>query len=238
MDAPTLVSSPAPSDEAAVKVPETDAALRPAGGLHMLRPEKPDRIPIQEMGVRSSVLKRIFRGSARFLCAVLIGVCGTLAWQSYGDQMTDFARSQLRLHAPSLAELLPVSTSKSVAPVAAAAADQQPKPADPATELRPKSGLDAAELQQQLQPMLSDLAAAKQAVEQLAIKQDQFARTQDQMEQTIAKLQAAEQSLSQKLSAAPAHKPVVRTPPPRPLQRPSPASANVSSRPLLVLPER
>ena len=36
-------------------------------------------------GGRPSIVRRIFGAIARFLIAVLIGVCATLAWQSYGD---------------------------------------------------------------------------------------------------------------------------------------------------------
>ena len=63
---------------------------------------------------RPSIGMRIFRTVTRFFIAVLIGVGATLAWQSHGDA----AREMLLTRAPTLAWLLPVSTTKS--PVVAA----------------------------------------------------------------------------------------------------------------------
>jgi hypothetical protein len=51
--------------------------------------------------------------------------------------------------------------------------------------------------------MAIDLALVRRSEEQLAANQDQLARKQDQMAQAIAALQAAEQELSQKVSAPP-----------------------------------
>src|SRR5258708_12417577 len=62
--------------------------------------------------------RRIFSTLARFFIAVLIGVGGTLAWQSYGDA----AREVVIVRAPTLAWLLSVSTTKPPA-VAATSAD-------------------------------------------------------------------------------------------------------------------
>src|SRR5258708_35658443 len=62
--------------------------------------------------------RRIFSTLARFFIAVLIGVGGTLAWQSYGDA----AREVVIVRAPTLAWLLSVSTTKLPA-VAATSAD-------------------------------------------------------------------------------------------------------------------
>ena len=66
---------------------------------------------------RPSIGRRLFRTVTRFVIAVLIGVGGTVAWQSYGD----VARQILAVQAPRLAELLPVSTKPP--PVAAPSAD-------------------------------------------------------------------------------------------------------------------
>src|SRR5260370_4507121 len=62
--------------------------------------------------------RRIFSTLTRFFIAVLIGVGGTLAWQSYGDA----AREVVIVRAPTLAWLLSVSTTKPPA-VAATSAD-------------------------------------------------------------------------------------------------------------------
>ena len=98
---------------------------------------------------RPSVGRRIFRTVARFFIAVLIGVGGTLAWQSYGDA----AREVVIVRAPTLAWLLSVSTTKPPA-VAATSADPM---------LR-------------LAPLASNLDLVRRSVEQLAAKQDQMAQ--------------------------------------------------------------
>jgi len=52
---------------------------------------------------RPSIGRRIFRALTRFIVTVLIGVGGTLAWQSYGDA----AKTMVAAHSPALAWLLP-----------------------------------------------------------------------------------------------------------------------------------
>src|SRR5215510_15846726 len=59
----------------------------------------------QFTGKRRSTGKRVVRTLARFFIAVLIGVGGTLAWQSHGDE----AKEIIRTRAPSLSWLLPSS---------------------------------------------------------------------------------------------------------------------------------
>ena len=93
--------------------------------------------------------RRIFRTLTRFFIAVLIGVGGTLAWQSNGDA----AREMVVARAPMLAWLLSVSTTKSPA-VAATSPD----------------------LVQQLEPLASNLDVVRRSVEQLAARQDQMAQ--------------------------------------------------------------
>ncbi len=118
---------------------------------------------------RPSVGRRIFRTRIRFFITVLIGVGGTLAWQSHGDS----AREMVVARAPTLAWLLPVSTTKSSAVVATS-----PDPV------------------QQLEPLASNLDVVRRSVEQLADKQDQMA-------QNIATLQAVEEDIRQKMSFTP-----------------------------------
>jgi hypothetical protein len=157
----------------------------------------------------SSITRRIFRALARFFFAVLIGVGATLAWQSYGDQAMDMVRAWN----PSLGEWLPASTGKPAAP--------------PVT---------SAEVQQQLKPIATDLAAVRRTIEQLTADQDQLSRTQQQMAQSIATLQAAEQELTQRLTSPPPSKPV-NVPPPKPLQTPAQVSSP-PSKPVNVLPPK
>jgi hypothetical protein len=67
----------------------------------------------QSANQRQSVLRRIFRSVTRFFVAVIIGVGGTLAWQSHGDE----ASEMLAARAPTLAWMLSLSTTR--APAAA-----------------------------------------------------------------------------------------------------------------------
>jgi hypothetical protein len=137
----------------------------------------------QSRSDRPSTSRRLTRSFVRVFLAVLIGVGGTLAWQSYGGEM-------VRTWAPSLGWLLPVSTIEATAPA-----------------------VTSADLQQQLKPVALDLAIVRRSVEQLATNQDQLARKQDQMAQVIAGLQAAEQDISQKISVPPPQKVVHVPPP-------------------------
>jgi hypothetical protein len=120
---------------------------------------------------KPSIGGRLTRSLARLSLAVLIGVGATLAWQSYGGEA-------VRTWAPSLSSLLPASTTEPPAPA-----------------------VTSTELQRQLKPIAIDLALVRRSEEQLAANQDQLARKQDQMAQAIAALQAAEQEVSQKVSA-------------------------------------
>jgi hypothetical protein len=97
---------------------------------------------------RPSIGRRIFRTLSRFFFTVLLGVAATLAWQSYGDE----AREMVSAWAPSLALLLPVSTTTS--PVAASTLPR---------------------VVQQLEPMAHDIAVVRHSLEQLAAKQEQMA---------------------------------------------------------------
>jgi hypothetical protein len=98
---------------------------------------------------RPPVGRRVLRTLTKFFIAVLIGVGGTLAWQSYGDA----AREMVVARAPTLAWLLSVSTTKS--------------PAGAATSPYPV---------QQLEPLASNLDVMRRSLERLAAKQDQMAQ--------------------------------------------------------------
>ena len=133
---------------------------------------------------RPSVGRRIFRTLARFFIAVLIGVGGTLAWQSYGDA----AREVVIVRAPTLAWLLSVSTTKS--------------PAVAATSPAPV---------QQLEPLASNIDLVRRSVEQLAAKQDQMAQNiatlQGVQEDIRQKMSYMPPSSSQQAASIPQPKP-------------------------------
>ena len=118
------------------------------GKPSMHSPRAPDLKHDRAAGGRPPVGRRIFRTLAKFFIAVLIGVGGTLAWQSYGDA----ARETVVARAPKLAWLLSVSTKS---------------PAGAATS--PYSA-------QQLEPLASNLDVVRRGLERLAAKQDQMAQ--------------------------------------------------------------
>ena len=134
---------------------------------------------------RPSLGKRAARGLTRFLVIFCIGVATTLAWQSYGDA----AREMIANSSPQLRWLAPQTAVAQTAPDMVA-------PTAPAT-----SSPDV----QQFKAMSLGLAAVRQSVEQLAA-------AQQQMTDEIAKLQATEQEILDKIST-----------PPRPAAAPAPA---------------
>jgi hypothetical protein len=143
---------------------------------------------------RPSLGRRASRRLARFLVVFGIGVGATLAWQSYGDA----ARAMIANSSPQLGWLAPQT-----APVAQTA----PEVMAPAPAASPD-----------LQPLALGLASVRQSVDQLAA---QLADAQRQMGGDIAKLQADEQKILHKLSAAP----------PRPAADPAHKPAPVTSQP-------
>jgi hypothetical protein len=151
---------------------------------------------------RPSVGRRVFRTFARFFIAALIGVGGTLAWQSYGDA----AREVVIVRAPTLAWLLSVSTTKS--------------PAVAATSPVPV---------QQLEPLASNLDLVRRSVEQLAAKQDQMAQNiatlQGVQEDIRQKMSYMPPSSSQQAASIPQPKP------PQPKAQSSAVQSSPATRP-------
>lgn len=150
---------------------DLDARSNPRNGKWP-RPRKPPihsslRSNREAASPRASIGRRIFRSFARFFIPILIGVGVTLGWQSYGD----VARQMIAARAPTLAWLLPVSTTKS--PVVAAT---------------------SPDLTQQLAPLALNLDAMRRGIELLAAKQEQ-------MTQNMAALQAVEEDTRQKMSS-------------------------------------
>jgi pyruvate/2-oxoglutarate dehydrogenase complex dihydrolipoamide acyltransferase (E2) component len=146
--------------------------------------------------MRPSLAKRALRKLVRFLVVFGIGIATTLAWQSYGDT----ARAMIANSSPQLGWLAPQTP-----PVASTA----PEVVAPAAAASPD-----------LQQLVLGLASVRQSADQLAA---QLAASQGQMGSEIAKLQADQQKILHKLSAAsprpaaaPAPKPTPVTPPPSP----------------------
>jgi len=130
---------------------------------------------------RPSVGRRMFRAVTRFCIAVLIGVGGTLAWQSRGDTV----REMVVARAPTLAWLLSVSMT------APAAAATSPDPV------------------QQLSPLASSLDAVRRSVELLAARQDQMAQNIAKLQAVEEDIRQTMSSPAQSQQAAsiPQHKP-------------------------------
>jgi TolA-binding protein len=134
-----------------------------------------------------------------------MGIGATLAFQSYREKTIELVRAEV----PSLAWLLPVSTAK---------------PPEAASSPQLVQQLEAI-LAQQLEP---GFVAVRRSVEQLSGKLAQLAAQQDQMTKTIESLQAAEQEISQKLSA--------RTAVPRKPPQPAEQSAATQPSPVSLAP--
>jgi hypothetical protein len=118
---------------------------------------------------RPSIVSRKLR-LPHFFIAVVIGIGATLGWQSYGDAAREIVVEQI----PTLASLLPVSTTKSRALAAT-----------------------SPEIVQQLLPLTFGINVMRRSVDQLIAKQEQLA-------QNIAVLQAAvEEDVRQKASSTP-----------------------------------
>ena len=156
-----------------------------------------------DANIRQAVLKRkqpSLRGrAARSLIIFCIGVAATLAWQSYGDA----TREMIATSYPQLGWLAPQT----------AAAESTPEITAPTA---PATGLDSPELRS----ILVNLGAVRQSVDELAA---QFAASQQQMANDIAKLNAAQQDIFNKISSAPPPRPAaapVRKPVPEAPQSP------------------
>ena len=97
-------------DERDVAARDLDAERASSNRVHRLRPDTAYRSSgfknAQFRSDRPSITRRVTRSLAGYFFAVLIGVGGTLGWQSYGDE----AKEMLRTWVPSLSWLIPIST--------------------------------------------------------------------------------------------------------------------------------
>jgi hypothetical protein len=123
----------------------------------------------------------MLRGFFRLVFAILLGVVGTLAWQSYGEE----AKATIRTWAPPLVWLFPASKTAPLDGQASAA-----------------TAVTSADLAQLIKPVALDLAIVRHGVDQLAATIKQLAAKQEDMAQEIATLQATEQNLKEKMSAS------------------------------------
>jgi hypothetical protein len=172
-------------------------------------------LPLLERPSRARRARQTF---TRYLIAICIGVAATLAWQSYGDvvKQTVAIKAPELGWSPEVQQLIAASlqqlgwtkaaeqsgapptaaqeTAQVTAPPAAVAqqapvAQAAPEPAVSAPPAAPSPTLE------QVQQIASDLTALKQAVQLLASNQDQMA-------QDLGKVQATDQEVLNKVSAA------------------------------------
>jgi hypothetical protein len=111
----------------------------------------------------------MLRTLSRFSIAALIGICVTLGWQSYGDT----AKEMVITRSPTLAWLLPASTTK-----------------------HPVVDTISSRSMQQLEALAFNLDVVRRSVEQLAAKQEQIT-------QNFAALQAIQEEIKEKVSSTP-----------------------------------
>jgi hypothetical protein len=190
----------------------SDEPQTPEPSVHA--PRRPSAKKVQLASRRPSAGRRLFRSIGRFFIIALIGVGGTLAWQSHGDEAT----AMIRTWAPSLAWLLPEPTMPSGG---LSAADRTASAGTQRADV-PRSGAEASispVWEQRIEVMARELALVRQSIEQLAANQDQMA-------QNITSLQTIEQDIREKLSAPrPSQAPPAAAQRNTPRAAPSPAPA-------------
>ena len=150
----------------------------------------PQRANIKEAGSRASVERRAFRTAIRGAIIVIAVAAG---WQVYRDDQTKdllkaWGHSLLNRSSAVLATTQP--GSEIAAEPGSKLSDQAVTPSAP-TSIAIR---EFPELQQQLQTIVSDLAALQRIVEQVASKQEQISRD-------VATLQATEQNISGRVSS-------------------------------------
>jgi hypothetical protein len=150
----------------------------------------PQRANIREAGSRASVERRAFRTAIRGAIIVIAVAAG---WQVYRDDQTKdllkaWGHSLLNRSSAVLATTQP--GSEIAAEPGSKLSDQAVTPSAP-TSIAIR---EFPELQQQLQTIVSDLAALQRIVEQVASKQEQISRD-------VATLQATEQNISGRVSS-------------------------------------
>jgi hypothetical protein len=154
------------------------------------------RANIQEVGGRSSAGKRTLR---TVIGGLIIAVAVGAGWQVYGgDQTKELLKAWKRSSLIWVSAVL--GTSQRDSEFATEPGSKLPDHAvTPSTTSITVT--ESLELHQQLQNVVSDLAALQRLVEQVASKQEQVAGKQEQISRDMATLQTAEQNLSAKISS-------------------------------------
>jgi hypothetical protein len=175
--------------------------------------------------------KSAWRGFARYMLAICIGVATTLAWQSYGQTI----KQVIATRAPELGwspeakqtiaswvELLGWTNTPAGAEIATARQSQTAP-----DKVAPKTSIAASLDPQQVQQLALDVAALRQSVEQVAASQTKMAAT-------INNLLVTDMEIFLKIptppqpAAALSHKPIPAAPPPRAPNRRTDVTPNQS----------
>lgn len=167
--------------------------------------EKPDVGHRKKPQVRRSASRRF----ARFLFAILIGIAGTLAWQSYGE----VTKQTIAKRAPELG-WSPQAKQVIASSVEWLGWTKSPSLENPAPQnIAPKAftapSLDPAQVQQ----MAQNLAALREMVQQLTAGQEQTTREIAKLESAVVEMLMKMPEPSPQPPAASAHKPAPAPPP-------------------------
>jgi hypothetical protein len=154
---------------------------------------------------KPSIGRRVLRTFIGFFIAASIGVGATVAWQHQGDTL--------------LSSLSSVLTK--LPPHGAVAAQAQPAPSPQVPSLQ-RAAAPSAELVEQLQTVARNLDALQRNIAGLAAKQEQ-------MSLNIAKLQAADKEIRQKIAAPRRTMPIAPAPSARTPAQAMTAQSNTQS---------
>jgi len=180
-------------------------------------------IESQMKATGSRTKRRASRAFVRYLVAICVGVAGTLAWQSYGEEakQTIATRAPELGWSPEVRQMIaswtkPLAGPENIAAQPAASESRQAAPvANTASEMVAPSAPAVSSIDpEQAKQMAQSLDALLQAVERLAA-------TQDQMKREMTRLQAADLEILAKIPAPPPQSPATpkRKPPAVPPQR-------------------
>jgi hypothetical protein len=191
---------------------------------HQIDPSKQANIP-RGASNRSSVERQVFR----IICGLLIAIVVAVVWQAYRDDQTmKLVKAWGHSSVVWLSAALGATQREAGSAAEPSTTSSDHAASTPGVTSKPTN--EFAELNQQLQTVVHDLAVLRRNVEQLSGRQEQMSRD-------ILTVQATEQNVSEKISsltqAAPVHVPprknvprLVHAETPR-----QPAAASVPSQP-------
>jgi len=172
----------------------------------LTEPFSDEKIDPAVLAVLRSEQPSLWWRAAWVLIIFCMGVAATLAWQSYGDATKEL-----------IARSFPQLSWSSPQTVGAATPEMT-------SRIAPATTSDSQGL---IESVLVNLAAVRQSMDQLAAE---FVASQQQIASDIAKLKAAEQEISDKISSAPSAQPNAAPVQPAPTSARKPAPVPLRSR--------